>query len=109
MNCMRENETSSERASALASIVFPTPGKVLEDQMALADQAEDTEAQCLVGRMDDPAQGCRRSRGSSRPRPSLSTRWLPGSLTQQFLGGIYDRRRDLVFRRLRHAGAPRRR
>ena len=27
VNCIRENETSSERASAFASIVFPTPGK----------------------------------------------------------------------------------
>src|SRR5438045_889676 len=27
VNCMRENEQSSERASAFASIVFPTPGK----------------------------------------------------------------------------------
>src|SRR3954453_5751003 len=27
VNCMRENEQSTERASALASIVFPTPGK----------------------------------------------------------------------------------
>src|SRR3977135_155387 len=27
VNCSRENEQSSDRASALASIVFPTPGK----------------------------------------------------------------------------------
>ena len=56
MNWSREKRQSSERASALASIVFPTPGKSSMISVPLGDEAEDDQAQRLVGRVDDPAE-----------------------------------------------------
>ena len=74
---------------------LPHSRKVLEDQVALADEAEDAQAGASRRARARRVRGCRRSRGSSRPRRRVSTRWLSGSLTQQLLGRIDDRRRDL--------------
>src|SRR5262245_5696736 len=107
VNCMREKDTSSERARAFASIVFPTPGKSSRIMWPSLTRQRTQRRSVSSG-------ACR-----TRPRFSISspiasaasvvsTRSLRGSLTQQLLGGIYDRRRDLVFRRLRDAALARR-
>src|SRR3984893_2810591 len=106
VNCMRENDMSSERASALASMVFPTPGKSSRIRWPSLTRQRTHRRSVSSG-------AC-----TTRPRLStiariastagtLSTRWLPGSLTQEFLGRIYDRRSDLVFRGLCDATLPR--
>src|SRR5690348_8907285 len=97
VNCMRENDTSSERASAFASIVLPTPGKSSRI------------------RWPSPTRHSTHSRSVSsgacttRARLSTSARTVSaasvvsmrsGSLTQQLLGRIYDRRGNSVFRGL---------
>src|SRR6476646_420081 len=103
VNCMRENDTSSERASAFASIVFPTPGKSSRIRCPSPTRQRTHRRRVSSG-------AC-----TTRPRLStidwivsaaveLSRCWLPGSLTQQLLCPIYDRRRDLVFRGLRQPG-----
>src|SRR3954451_1421593 len=102
VNCRRENDTSSERASAFASIVLPTPGK--SSRITWPSLTRESTHRRSVS-----SGAC-----TTRPRLSISapivsaasvssTRSLRGSLTQQLLGRIYDRRRDSVFRRLRHA------
>src|SRR5258705_2232096 len=94
---MRENDTSSDRASALASIVFPTPGKASRIKWPSPTRQR-------THRRNVSSVAC-----TTRPRLStiarivsaavpLSTGWLPGSVTQQLLGRSYDRRLDLVFR-----------
>src|SRR5439155_17643844 len=99
VNCIREKDTSSERASALASIVFPTPGK--SSRMRWPSPTRQR-----THRLSVSSGAC-----TTRPRLStierivsaagtLSTLWLSGLLTQQLLGCIYDRRRDLVLRSL---------
>src|SRR6187549_814027 len=102
VNCIRENETSSERASAFASIVLPTPGKSSRIRWP-----SPTRQRTHMRNVSSGAWTTRPRLSTIAPIVSaaavaLSTRWLPGSLTQQFLGCIYDRRRDLVFRGLRH-------
>src|SRR6266508_1208945 len=99
VNCMRENETSSDRASAFASIVFPTPGK-------------SSRIRCpSLTRQRTQSRSVSSGACTTRPRLSIrlrivsagaevSTRSLPGSVTQQLLRRIYDRSGDLVFGRL---------
>ena len=41
MNWVRENLRPSETASACASVVLPTPGNVLDQQVAAGEQAGD--------------------------------------------------------------------
>src|SRR5512133_346802 len=105
VNCMRENDTSSERASALASIVFPTPGKSSRIRWP-----SPTRQRTHRRRVSSGAWTTRPRLSTIAPMVSaaaaLSTRWLPGSLTQQLLGCIYDRHRDPVFRSLRHPALP---
>src|SRR6266851_9412641 len=99
VNCMRENETSSERASALASIVFPTPGK--SSRIRWPSLTRQSTQRLSV------------SSGAWTTRPRLSTMArivsaagmlsrdrLSGLLMQELLGCIHDRRRDLVLRSL---------
>src|SRR5436309_13334038 len=101
VNCMRENDTSSERASAFASIVLPTPGKSSRIRWPSLIRLRTQSKSVSSG-------ACRtRARLSTRARTVsaacvVSTRSLPGSLTQQLLCGVYDRRGDSVFLRLRH-------
>src|SRR5437764_5616996 len=98
---MRENETSRERASAFASIVLPTPGKSSRIRWPSLIRLRTQSKSVSSG-------ACRtRARLSTRARTVsaacvVSTRSLPGSLTQQLLCGVYDRRGDSVFLRLRH-------
>src|SRR5512133_2955698 len=104
VNCIRENETSSERARAFASIVFPTPGKSSRirwpspsrqstHRRSVSSGAWRTRARLSVSARTDSAAVV------------VSTRSLrgSGSLMQQLLGRIYDRRGNSVFRRLAHA------
>ena len=53
MNWSREKRRSSVRASAFASTVFPTPGHVLDQDMALREQTEKRQPQRLGGRVHD--------------------------------------------------------
>src|SRR5689334_849743 len=100
VNCMREKETSSERASAFANIVFPTPGKSSRIRCPSLTRQRTQRRSVSSG-------ACRtRARLSTRARTLsaasvVSTR--SGSLTQQLLCRIYDRRGDSVFRRLCHS------
>src|SRR3954452_15450355 len=99
VNCIRENETSTERASALASIVFPTPGKSSRircpsltrqstQKRNVSSDAWMTRARLSISAATASAAGV------------VSTRWLPGSLTQKLLRRVYDRRGHSVFRSL---------
>src|SRR5437660_7508819 len=102
VNCMRENETSSERASAFASIVFPTPGKSSRIRCPSLTRQSTQSRSVSSG-------ACRtRARFSTRAwidaaAGAVSTRSLPGSVTQELLGRVDDRRGDLVLRRLADA------
>src|SRR5919198_758194 len=100
VNWIRENETSSERASAFASIVLPTPGKSSRIRWPSATRQRTTSRSVS-------SDAC-----TTRPRFSTiariasaasATRRDSGSLTQQLLGSLYDRRGDSVFRRLRES------
>src|SRR4051812_18462751 len=101
VNCIRENDTSSERASALASIVFPTPGK--SSRMRCP-----SETRQRTQRLSVSSGACTTRLRLSTIEPivsaacTLSTLWLSGLLTQQLLRCIYDRRRNLVFASLGH-------
>src|SRR2546425_3699033 len=97
---MREKETSSERASAFASIVFPTPGKSSRIRWPSATRQRTQSRSVSSG-------ACKtRARLATiapiiRAAAAVSTPWLlPGSasLTQQLLRPLYDRRGNSVFR-----------
>lgn len=45
---MRLNEQESERASALASVVLPTPGHVLNEHVAFAQQRREHQFDHVV-------------------------------------------------------------
>src|SRR5438105_3221057 len=102
VNCMREKETSSERASAFASIVFPTPGKSSRIRwpslirQRTHSRSVSSDACRTRARLSTSARAVSAAAG-------VSTRSLPGSLTQQLLRPIYDGRGDSVFRRPRDA------
>ena len=59
MNWRRENEQSSERASAFASIVFPTPGKSSMIRCPSLTRQSTHEPERLVRRVHDPRRGSR--------------------------------------------------
>src|SRR5947209_6167309 len=101
VNCMRENETSSERASAFASIVLPTPGKSSRIKCPSLTRQRTQRRSVSSGAWTTRARLSTTARIDSAA-PAVSTRWLPGSLTQKLLRRIYDRGRDSVFGRLRH-------
>ena len=54
VNWMRRNEQSIDRAIALASIVLPTPGHVLDQQMAFGDKRDQRQSDLVVLAADDP-------------------------------------------------------
>src|SRR6059058_4246982 len=102
VNCMREKETSSERASAFASIVLPTPGKSSRIRWPSLTRQRTHRRSVSSGACTTRARFSTRARIEAA-ESAVSTCWLPGSLTQQLLCCIYDHRRDSVFWRLRHA------
>src|SRR5579884_223851 len=95
VNCNRENEQSSVRASAFASIVFPTPGK--SSMIRWPSATRQSTKRCSV------------SVGACTTRPRLATiaatrsaaaGATAGSAKQQPLHLVEDRRGDLALRRL---------
>src|SRR6266511_4781120 len=107
VNCMRENETSSDRASAFASIVFPTPGKSSRIRCPSLTRQRTQSRSVSSGACSTRARLSTTVRMVSAAA-AVSTRSLRGSLTQQLLSRIYDRHSDLVFRSLGHAALARR-
>src|SRR5438128_1919658 len=97
VNWRRENDTSSERASAFASIVFPTPGKSSRIRCPSATRQRTQRRSVSAGAWTTCA---RFSTMASIVRPASVVRRDSGSLTQELLGLLYDGGRDLVFRRL---------
>src|SRR5918997_87433 len=97
VNCRRENETSSERASAFASIVLPTPGKSSRIRCPSLTRLSTQSRSVLSGACTTRARlsvtACIVSAAVA-----LSTRCLPGSLTQELLCSVDDRRGDAVLR-----------
>ena len=80
VNCMREKETSSDRASALASIVLPTPGKSSRIRCPSPTRQRTAETERLLRRVDDSREVVDECRGSSpRQPPSLLVRYLARS------------------------------
>src|SRR5437867_2832030 len=97
VNWSRENDTSSERASAFASIVFPTPGKSSRIRCPSAITQRTQRRSVSAGACTTRA---RLATTASIVRPASAVRRDSGSLTQQLLCLLYDDDGDLVFRRL---------
>src|SRR5437879_3275287 len=97
VNWIREKDTSRERARALASIVFPTPGKSSRIRWPSATRQSTHRRSVSSGAWTTRA---RFSTTASIVRPAPAVRRDSGSLTQQLLGLLYDRSGDSVFRRL---------
>ena len=57
VNWIRRTEQSIERASALASMVLPTPGHVLDQQVALGEQHHQGEVDRAALALDDALDG----------------------------------------------------
>src|SRR5436190_20514420 len=95
VNWRRENEQSSERASALASIVLPTPGKSSMIRCPSATRQRTTSRS-----VSPDACTTRRRFASIAATRSAGTGSTAGS-AKQALHLVEDRRRDLVLRRLR--------
>ena len=95
MNCRRENEQSSERASAFASIVFPTPGKSSMIRWPSATRQSTTRRSASCGAWTTRARfatiAATRSAGAGAKAGSA----------KQALHLVEDRGCDLVLRRLR--------
>src|SRR5439155_2326177 len=94
---MRENEASSDRASAFASIVFPTPGKSSRIRWPSATRLSTQRRSVSSGACTTRA---RLPTIASIVRAASALRRDSGSLMQQLLGSLYDGRGDPVFRRL---------
>src|SRR5205823_1383681 len=95
VNCRRENEQSSERASAFASIVFPTPGKSSMIRWPSATRQRTTRRSVSFGawttRARFAATAAMRSAGAGA---------TAGSANELF-HLVQDGSGDLVLRRLR--------
>src|ERR671930_2724370 len=102
VNCRRENEQSSERASAFASIVFPTPGKSSMIRCPSATRQRTTSRsvswEACTTRRRFPTIAPTRSAGA---RSAGAGAWRAGSAKEP-LHLVEDRGRDLVLRGLRH-------
>src|SRR5690242_9514149 len=96
VNCSRENEQSSDRASAFASIVFPTPGKSSMIRCPSATRQRTTRRRVSRG-----AWTTRERLAVIAAIRSAGAGATAGS-AKQALYLVQDRRRDLVLRRLRH-------
>src|SRR5712691_1105603 len=99
VNCMREKDTSSERARAFASIVFPTPGKSSRIRWPSLTRLRTQSWSVSAGACTTRARLSVTARIVSAAA-AVSARALSGSLTQKLLRRIYDRGGDLVFRGL---------
>src|SRR5712691_157621 len=95
VNWIREKDMSSERASAFASIVFPTPGKSSRIRWPSATRQSTHRRSVSSG-----AWTTRPRFETTAPivRAASAVRMDSGSLTQQLLGLLYDRGGDSVFR-----------
>src|SRR4051794_698525 len=121
VNWRREKSQSSDRASAFASIVFPTPGKSSMIRWPSATRQRTTSRRVSAGAWTTRARlpaiaatrsaGCGASAGREAAQlgtsggdglgPCLSSRAVPsGSAKEQALHLVEDGRRDLVLRRL---------
>src|ERR1700730_9882897 len=95
VNCSRENEQSSDRASALASIVFPTPGKSSMIKWPSATRQSTTRRSASCGAW------------TTRPRfATIAATRSAGSgaragSAKQALHVVENRGGDLLLRRLR--------
>src|ERR687886_1775637 len=103
VNCSRENDASNERASAFASIVFPTPGKSSRIRWP-----SPTRQRMQRSSVSGGAWMTRRRFDLTAwivwAADSVRSRVCSGSCTallHQLLGGVDDRGRDLPLRRLR--------
>src|SRR5688572_10603907 len=111
VNWMRENEQSSERASALASIVFPTPGKSSMIRCPSLTSVSTASRRVSWGAWTTwPTLSVMRARTS----PEISTLWGRSSvrrsatvLLEQPLDLVPDLRRDPGLRRPAHRSLPR--
>ena len=96
VNWSRENEQSSERASAFASIVFPTPGKSSMIRCPSATRQRTTSRSVSAGAWTTRARlatiAATRSAGAGAAAGSAKKR----------LHLVEDGRGDLLLRRLRH-------
>ena len=103
MNCSRENEQSSERESALASIVFPTPGKSSMIRWpSLTRQSthrRSVSSGAWTTRREVVGHGAEHL-GRGRDRDRLATGPFHHAL-QQALDLVEDLGRDLLLRRAR--------
>src|SRR4051812_13116610 len=95
VNWSRENGTSSDRASAFASIVFPTPGKSSMIRWPSATRHRTTRRSVSTG-----ACTTRPRLATIAPTRSEGAGAAAGS-AKQLLHLVEDRRGDLVLRRLR--------
>src|SRR5581483_3730725 len=96
VNCRRENEQSSDRASAFASIVFPTPGKSSMIRCPSAIRQTTTRRS-----VSSDACTTRRRLATIAATRSAAAGATAGS-AKQALHLVEDRRRDLVLRGLRN-------
>src|SRR2546421_1075297 len=100
VNWMRENDASSERASTFASIVLPTPGKSSMIRCPSLTRQRTQSWSASSGACTTEARFSTIRLIVSAPPASAWTRSLPGSLTQQLLRPVDDRRRDQALRGL---------
>ena len=105
VNCRRENEQSTERASAFASIVFPTPGKSSMIRCPSATR-QSTRGGASPRARARRGRRWRRLRRAASAAPRRRARLGSRASIQQPLDLVEHRRRDLGLRRL---AAPRRR
>src|SRR5438067_7199363 len=101
VNWSRENEASRERERAFASIVFPTPGKSSRIRWPSLTRQRTLSSSVSAGARTTVATLSTMRRMVCAPVASAVRGSLPGSLTQQLLRPVDDRRRDLPLRRLR--------
>src|SRR6266702_3150970 len=103
VNWMREKDVSSERASAFASIVLPTPGKSSRIRWPSLTRQRTHSRSVSSGACSTRA---RFATIASIVRAASAVLSGSGSLTQQLLRLLYDRRGDSVFRRFREPLLP---
>src|SRR5919106_6110967 len=102
VNWSREKEQSSERASALASIVFPTPGKSSMIKCPSATRQRTQRRSVSAGARTTRATFSA-TRSSTSAGDATGSSCLPGCASiapQEFRHRVQDRSRDLGLRRL---------
>src|SRR5919197_1275908 len=99
VNCIREKEQSSDRASAFASIVFPTPGKSSMIRWPSLIRQRTHSRSVSSGASTTWPRLATIARPTSAASAALSS--LAAS-SKELLRLVEDRGRDLALRRLRH-------